>query len=89
MFLSTRLWACGYCGLILDELVGLWVLWTYSRRACGLVGISCGGYSGIVCAVELTTGTIFLLGEIEFQNKSVVLTSNVRFSFFYNFFHEG
>ena len=25
-----------------------------SRSACGLVGISCGGYSGIICAAELT-----------------------------------
>ena len=25
LLFSTRLWACGYCGLIFDELVSLWV----------------------------------------------------------------
>ena len=38
MLFSTHLWTCGYCGLILDELVGLWVLWGYFVEACGLVG---------------------------------------------------
>ena len=54
LLFSTRSWACGYCGLTLDELVGLWVLWSYSRRACEHVGIPCGGCSEIICAAELT-----------------------------------
>ena len=54
LLFSTHLKACGYYGLILDELVGLWVLWAWSRRACGLVGISCGGSSGIIYAAKLT-----------------------------------
>ena len=37
----TSSWAWKYCGLVLDELVGF-------------VGISFGGYSGIVCAAEIT-----------------------------------
>ena len=39
LLLPTHLWACGYCGLILDELAVSWVLWAYSRRACGLAGM--------------------------------------------------
>ena len=59
----------------------MWVLWTYSRRACGLVGISCGGYSGIYICGE-TNSTIVLLGKNKLQYKSVVLTADVRFSRF-------
>ena len=43
-----------YVAVVLDALLGLWVLWAYSRRACGLVGILCGGFSDIICAAELT-----------------------------------
>ena len=113
LLFSTRLWACGYCGLLLDELVGLSVyraavtrvlymrrnlfstsLWacryivrrllgyymcggTYSRRACGLVGISCGGYSGIICAAELTNCTLFFSVKLNFQQEKMPVSSRI------------
>ena len=53
--------------------MGSWVLGAYSVRACGLVGISCGNYSGIViCAAELII--LLFLGRIDFQIKKIAVS---------------
>ena len=56
LLFSTRVWACGYCGLILDELVGLSIY-------CALLGyFMCGG-------TTVVTLLLFFLGRVDFSNR--------------------